>query len=436
MLTSSKEGFNQGNNNERPIQLLPPEGLYQVGDSFVDPARTLTISVEELLNERPARYRVRVQWGFLPSEDPDGQFDLRIEPWGGPAWESPDIWVNSPKNDDTSTTPTTLIYEDHASGDETMPVGRGDRPWVTHRNTIFAKVRNEGVQEATDVKVSFYVNTPPGVGDDGEWALFDVVNVPLIPADDSVIVASKDWVPAVGEHTCLRVIISPQNGEVTFENNEAQENIFDFDTAAASPYEPVEFDVNLRNPYTIPVSADLRVRGLPEEWFVALDKASVHLRPGEVVPLHIVIWTDRLPEWLGQDRKLPRSVNIKIEAWADVLWEYWFPIGGVQARCHAVRKVDLDAGVTLVQAKRGGWNIVVAGGVFPSVNEPIPMAIHVTDPDGTLHTEPFKTNAAGDISYTTNTAFTKPGEHKVRLQVLGGSLAAETEGPGMSVIVP
>ena len=56
--------------------------------------------------------------------------------------------------------------------------------------------------------------------------------------------------------------------------------------------------------------------------------------------------------------------------------------------------------------------------------------------DGNLHTEPFMTDAAGNISYLTKTTFAKSGEHKVQLFVLGGSLAAETDGPMMSVFVP
>lgn len=437
LITKETEGFNQGNNNERPIQLLPPEGLYQVGDGFSDPARTINISVEDRPADRPAQYQVRVQWGVLPSEDPDGQFDLRITPWGGPPWESVDIWVNSPKNDDTSTTPDTVLYEYHEPGDETTPTGRGDRPWVGHANTIFARIHNQGVQDIDDVDVTFYVNTPPGVGDDGNWAPFDTVNVPLVPAGDEVIVQSKSWSPAVGEHTCLRVIVEHKNGEVTFDNNEAQENIFDFDTGASSPYTAIEFDVNVRNPYTIPVSVDMRVRGVPEDWFVALDKATLLLRPGMVEPVHVLIWTDRVPEWqsIFQEHPTPNPANIKIEAWADVLWDYWFPIGGVQVICHAVRLVGIDAGVTTVQA-RGGTAFAVSGGVFPSVNEEIPMAIHITDPDGNLHTEPFMTDAAGNINYTTTTVAAKPGEYKVQLFVLGGSLAGEAETGTIPVIVP
>lgn len=437
IVTKDVEGFNQGNNNERPIQLLPPEGLYQIGDDFSDPARTINISVVDRLADRPARYQVRVQWGVVPSEDPDGQFDLRIEPWGGPGWETVDIWVNSPKNDDTSTVPDTILYEFHEEGDETKPVMNGDRPWVEHANTIFARVRNQGVQDINDVDVTFYVNTPPGIGDDGNWTPFDTVNVASVPAGGNVVVESKDWFPAVGEHTCLRVIIEHKNGEVTFENNEAQENIFDFDTAASSPYEPIEFDVNVRNPYTIPVSADMRVRGVPQDWFVALDKATLLLRPGQVEPVHVLIWTDRVPEWLGvfQEHPTPNPANIKIEAWADVLWDYWFPIGGVQVIAHAVRQVGIDAGVTLDQ-RPDGTAFATSGGVFPNVNEPIPMAIHILDPDGILHTEPFKTDAGGSFNYVTSTVAQKPGEYKVQIHVLPGSLAAETEGPTVPIVVP
>jgi hypothetical protein len=127
--------------------------------------------------------------------------------------------------------------------------------------------------------------------------------------------------------------------------------------------------------------------------------------------------------------------NIKLEGWADVLWDYWFPIGGLQARVHAVRDVGIDAGFTLAQV-RESWAIAVSGGVFPSVNEEIPMAIHVTDPGGVLHTETFKTSTTGAIAYQTKTLFTQSGEYKVQLFVLGGSLAAETDGIPGSVIVP
>lgn len=437
LITQDTEAFDQGNDNARPIQLVPPEGLYQVGDAFSDPIRKLTISVEARLQDRPAVYRVRVQWGVVPSSNPDGQFDLRIEPWGAPPWETVDIWVNSPKNDDTTTSPDTILYEDHEQGDETKPVGAGDRPWVKHGNTIFARVRNEGVQSVNDVDVSFYVNSPPGIGDNGNWALFDTVHVNSIAAGGEAIVkSSKKWYPAVDEHTCLRVIIHDKNGEVTFENNEAQENIFNFDTEAASPYDAIELDMMVRNPFTIPIAADIRTRGVPEDWFVALDKASIFLEPLGTHPLHVVIWTDRLAEWEGGgagERRSPNIANIKVEVWTEVPFDYSHPIGGAQVTAHAVRRVEI--GVEVSSPGRGE-PFVLTGGVSPSVGQEIPMTVHIEAPSGALRTEPFKTAQNGGFNYVTTVKAEVPGAYIIRVFVLGGSLAAQRESAPITVLVP
>jgi M6 family metalloprotease-like protein len=432
IITKEVVKFNQSNNNERKITLIPPEGLYQVGDSFVDPARTLTISVESKLQNRPAIYRIRVQWGVLPSPDPNGQFDLRIEPWHPPPWESVDIWVNSPKNDDTSMGKT--IYEFHEVGDDTKPVGQGDRPWVKHPNKIYARIHNDGQQDATNVNVIFYVNTPPGIGDDGSWGPFDSVNVPIILKNSSVVVQSNnDWVPSVDRHTCLRVFIQPQQGEVTFDNNEAQENINHFDTKSGSPYSAIEFDVTVRNPYTVPATFDLRARGVPNNWFVALDKDSVYLPVKGNQAVHVAIWTDRTPEWEGgNNEKSPNIADIKIEAWGTLPWDYTFPIGGFEAVCHAVRDVEIQIQQAFVEAKAVG----VIGVVTPSVGQEIQMVMHVTDPVGDVHTEPFKSTITGSFNHTATGEFEMPGEYRIQVFTLGGSLASEQESAVMTVIRP
>ncbi len=180
----SVENNNQSNNNERPVSLLQPPRMLQVGDSFSDPARTIRISVTNKLADRPAKYQVRVEWGHLPAADPNGQFDLRITPWSPPPWESPDIWANSPKNDQTM--PPKIIYKNHEPGDDTKPIGNGDPPWVGHDNTLFARITNQGmVPTPESVKVTFYVNTPPGVGDNGTWAPFDTVDAGILAAGET-----------------------------------------------------------------------------------------------------------------------------------------------------------------------------------------------------------------------------------------------------------
>jgi hypothetical protein len=258
------------------------------------------------------------------------------------------------------------------------------------------------------------------------------VNIPAIAAGDEVVVASRPWRPAVGEHTCLRVIVESKNGEVTFDNNEAQENVFAFDTAASSPYAPIEFDVHVRTPYTIPVSVDLRARGIPEGWFVALDKATLLLRPGEVRPVHVLIWTDRAAEWeQGNEKRSPRVAAIKIEAWADVLWDYWYPIGGAEAICHAVRRVDIKPGRVFFDNR-----FFISGSVAPPVGQAVPMAVHVLDPQGETHTERFTTSPAGQFAYSLTTSPEKSGVYEFQLFVLGGSLAGEAESEKFTIVVP
>ena len=196
--------------------------MLQVGDIVEDPARTLRLTVTEKSAARPARYKVKVEWGTLPAANPRGQFDLRISPWEPPPWESKDIWVNSPLNDETG--PTRIIYTHHETGDVTKPIGNGDPPWLRHDNTLYARISNQGMVATPEpVRVSFYVNSPPGIGDDGTWAPFDTVNVGVLNAGQTVeVAANRKWRPRVGEHTCVKVQIHRMNGEVTFGNNQAQ----------------------------------------------------------------------------------------------------------------------------------------------------------------------------------------------------------------------
>lgn len=419
------ENSNQSNNKERPVNLLPPQRMLQVGDAFADPLRTIRISVTGKTQDRPAKYTIRVEWGHLPSPDPDGQFDLRITPWSPPPWETEAIWVNSIKNDETS--PPRIIYKNHVDGDETLPIGNGDPPWVGHDNTIFAEIRNEGIIETpAPVLVTFYVNTPPGIGDDGTWAPFDVVDAGIMTAGEvRVIQAARKWRPAVGEHTCVKVEIHPMTGEVTFDNNSAQENFSEFETGAASPYMPVEFDFIARNPYTVPIVMDLQARQVPKDWFVALEHGSVWLAPHGDKMVHTVIWTDRTAEW-EQDslRRAPRKSLINIEGWSDRWSDKVFAIGGVTAFVQAVRVVDFRIGVASQDTV--GQPFVVSGNVLPSTGA-VPIAVHIIDPDGKRHIERTSTNSSGVLNYETRYRALVPGKYFVQAFLLSGSLSAETD---------
>ncbi|NQX76189.1 IPT/TIG domain-containing protein, partial [Gilvibacter sp.] len=375
LVSRATEDTNQNNNSDRQVELLFPQRILQVGDVVNDPARTIRISVDSKLSDRPLKYRIRVEWGTLPAPNPDGQFDLRINPWNPPPWESVDIWANSPKNDETS--PAKIIYKNHETGDETKPIGNGDSPWVDNPNDLYARIRNNGtVPTPEDVKVTFYVNTPPGVGDDGNWAPFDEVNLGILPADfDTIVKANRKWVPRVGEHTCVKVQIQPMTGEITFNNNMAQENFVEFEAASGSPFRPVEFEVDVRNPYDRNVIMDMKARDVPRFWNVALEHGSIFLKANEVRRMKVVVWTDMDESAVfagsndDQDRKYQRKPMISIEGWVGDIPHYFFPVGGMTAFVQAVVPSEISVKPFYEQP-----NIMGRGSVSPK-RAGVPVAV-------------------------------------------------------------
>lgn len=441
IITKAVESNNQTNNLEPTITLVAPAATpnprtLAVGEAFTDPARTIRISVDSQTNNRPATYRVRVKWGHVPSADPNGQFDLRINPWVPPPWETVDIWANSPKNDTTA--PPRTVYKNHEPGDDTKPIGNGDPPWVAHDNTLFARITNQGIAPTPeDVRVTFYVITPPGVGDNGTWAPFDTVVVPAFaPGETRIVETTRRWRPAVGEHTCVKVVIEPINGEVTFDNNEAQENFSEFESAASSPYRVVEFDVQARNPYDHSIVMDMQARNVPEGWFVALNQGAVWLPPKGAKQVHAVIWTDRTPEWefnVRERKQGPRKAMIDIEGWATRTWDRFTPLGGVTVFVQGVRESKLAIDTRQREARRGSA-LTVVGHLSPAIAS-APIALHLLDPDGKTIVESTATDAGGQFAHTFQVPLGLPGSYTLIGYVLMGSDAAETESPPIKIEV-
>jgi len=334
------------------------------------------------------------------------------------------------------TAPPKIIYKNHEPGDETKPIGNGDPPWVGHDNTLFALITNQGmVATPQSVKVTFYVNTPPGIGDNGTWAPFDTVDVGVLnPGETKTVMASRPWSPTVGEHTCVKVFIEPQTGEVTFDNNQAQENFGEFETAASSPYQAVELDFLARNPYDVPGVMDILARNVPADWFVALNHGSVWLPPKGEKKVHAVIWTDRDAEW-ASDRKTksPRKPLIELEGWMDRWFDQNFAIGGVTAFMQAVRKVALNIEVRQKEGKRDE-PIWVTGQVMPPVGV-VPVAIHVTNPVGKVFQQRLQTDNAGAFTVQLKASTSLAGTYKIQAFVLGGTLAAEAESPTRTLTI-
>ncbi len=262
---------NAENQQSRIITLLHDATVLHQGQSAIDPARDLTITVlDDDVVVRPQVCRVRVAWAQGIVDDPNGAFDLSITPWDS-SCTTPDIWVDR--------IPTQGVF-DRPLDAQGRPEGNGDKPKPGKVNKFIARVSNSGTVAATDVKVTFYSVYPPGVGDNGAWSPLITRTIGTIAMNGHFDVTA-DWIPVVGKHTCLKVFVSPQLGEITGGDNSAQENVFDFEAPAFSPPQPLVLPVAVRNPRDEDVVAQMSLTHVPQGYFVQFPHAWLHLKPHE-----------------------------------------------------------------------------------------------------------------------------------------------------------
>ena len=426
-VTRATQGTSISNTYERPVMLV---GVLDVGQQVVDAARGLSVHVDELLQNRPAVYRVRVKWNqFIPG-DPNGKFDLTITPWNTDEWDTPDIWIDSLRNNSGATP----IYTQFADGDNTRPRLNGDRPWVKHDNTIMARIRNTGPQAATDVFVSIYTTTPPGIGDNGNWALLETVPLSTVPGRGEVIVPVR-WQPDADAHTCIKVAIYPQVGEIETNNNSTQENVFSFDSPGASSHDPVLIDAMVRSPFTIWKRVDAVVRGLPYGWHAVIDHSWVWTGPKGERAVKAVVWTDFnapysfTPGALLRHEHIVAEAKARIEGWT-TFDDRYLPIGGILADIKATRKVRFNWEVA--GTPRGA---ITGHGCLQPPLVGVPITVEVIDRLGARMLVYAVTNAQGCIDLNAELGLV-PGAYQVQAFITAGAQAAETETLPTIVQVP
>ena len=381
------------NNNQqtRFITLAHGPTVLRSGGTAVDPLRDLTIRVvDDAVQAWPLICKVAVEWAQNVPNDPAGKFDLRIENWDD-HYQTPDVWVDRKQDG---------LY-DQPKDAEGRPLGSGDKPLVLAKNDLWCRVHNDGSDAASDVQLTFYSTTPPGVGDNGSWAPMKTVPIAAVPAG-GFFDASTIWVPQVGEHTCLQVVASHQLGEVTGGNNLAQENVTEFDLSGSSPAHPLTMPIAVRNP--------------------SPERQRIHLRPdvtgrtrGYVVQIpHQWVWVDGLgerridvvvaaPESIGRYVEAP-PVDVRISGFLERRYdepsedgtapaEFRSPIGGITARCKAKPgcRIRLEAAVARRRLRYGG--VVSPGG------SGIPVLIVLAGgPEGDVVADEVQTGAGGGFS--------------------------------------
>jgi hypothetical protein len=396
IMTRVIAGEMHNNQQTRFITLLHDDRVQVTGDLVEDPARALRITVlNDSVQARPLVCRVRVEWAQTLVDDPNGAFDLRVEPWDT-SWQSPDIWVDREP----------IGSFDNPSDTEGRPAGNGDKPWVNHINQLTSRVHVSGAMGASNVKMTFYAVTPPGVGDNGNWAPIGTKTIASI-AQNSFVDSSCNWVPVVGQHTCLRVYASAQFGEISGGNNGAQENVFEFQAAANSPADPVFIRTAIRNPLDEPRAIQLSLRGLPRGWSAQIPHAWLWLGGKAERHIDIMVWpTTDLEEYGLGDIKEGRCAGtapVRLAGYVERNYlenqelpqtppgSRLFPIGGTLNRVNVRRRATIH----LEEKEHRKDRILVAGRVAP-VAAKQRILVDALYPDGkTRRSVEVMTDAAG-----------------------------------------
>lgn len=243
------------------------------------------------------------------------QPDVMLDPWTSPpgkTWETTDIWVDSPVNGFG-----TFRYGQWNDLDGNVaPRGNGDDPAVGMVNRLYARVRNRGTVDATNVKVNFEITDPPGLGIAGAngWANLgsvDKVGFPGLAAipPGGYVDVYLEWTPnialtpeqiAAGTfyfHTCVRVKLDPVAGETILGNQDGdreQENIDYFQAIPPSEGASVlDRVITLRNPdlvnpkwFSISYETDI-----PDGWILEVNegRTGVEVPPGDTVKIPVFI---------------------------------------------------------------------------------------------------------------------------------------------------
>lgn len=403
VVTKVISGVLNVNQQTRLITLLhEQERILVTGESAEDPLRTIRVTVvDDSIQTRPRTCRVRVEWAQEIADTPGADFDLRIEPWG-PGWETEDVWIDR------------IPYGNYDFTDSSNnPTGNGDEPRPMEINRFYARIHNDGMATANNVKVTHYVITPPGVGDNGNWAPLATHTIASIPPNNAHE-GYVNWVPTVGEHTCLKVAIHQQLGEAQGSNNQAQENVFNFQPAASSMAEPVQLTVAVRNPLDEHALVFVSLENVPVGYFVYFPHRWVWLEAKGEKKLDLLVIPLFNPEQPGttglaaehaKDLRYKVAPRAAIRLYGRVPHVYrkeleitgvpasWLsPIGGVLARVEPKRRGEVKLDPNIETTEEG--ICIVRGCLKPKIRCQA-LRVDMIRPDGSIASVITDTDESG-----------------------------------------
>ncbi|MBI2884127.1 MAG: hypothetical protein HYY11_09550 [Candidatus Methylomirabilis oxyfera] len=223
----------------------------------------------------------------------------------------------------------------------------------------------------------------------------------------------------MGEHTCLKVAISPQLGEVTTGNNSAQENVFTFQPAAGSVPEPVVMTVAVRNPLEERSLVMISLQGVPYGYYVYfphrwlwLDGLAERKLDLLIIPLIDIREMKQRKADVRLFGRVPRVYSETVDM-TGYPASWMAPIGGILANVTPKHRSEIKLDDKVRPEKEN--HVRVAGRVAPNIKDQ-QLRLDMTRPDGSLVAVPSKTDENGRFTavFDLTPKSKKPGIRRIK----------------------
>lgn len=246
------------------------------GDSMEIPGTGIVIEVD---SEMPDSEGFNILVDYIP---PPEDYDVHIRV-GDPHWHSPDIWVDNQRDGGYAS-------YDSVNHLSSGPVDEPPLPGVENR--IFARVHNAGPAPAFNVEVRFEMSEPyHTVGGEGSFDERAIRFIPEVPPGEYRDVFFV-WEPDSDQdpHNCVRVVIRRLINDIDENNNEAQQNLNIEVSASSSPFDPVDFNFQIRNENEEETQlVYFRDEGVPDTWSKSFPTPKRLLAPLETFVGNLIV---------------------------------------------------------------------------------------------------------------------------------------------------
>ncbi|MBT9556112.1 MAG: hypothetical protein IV100_08795 [Myxococcales bacterium] len=321
-------------NGEGPLRA--ESGVLTPGESVVVNGTGITVAVLPRA-EGMVWAATRVQYTVEPVSS--GGVDLYFEE-GRHTWLSPDVWFDNQRDGGGYGAP---------DSDLELRSQTHEAPIAGEQNRVYARVRNRGPSDATQVVVNFSLSSPQfALGGVGDYVHKATATLPLVRAG-SFADAYFTWTPTSSDDALasVRVVASAAGGvEDQPHDNTAHralrvgltEHEGEY-TSASLPFRITNAD--LENGRTV----FFRVDGLPDDWAAVLPEATIRIGEGE---RHEGLFSVTPPAGLPDGRDL----DIHLSAWTprgDTL----VPLGGATLRVGLRRRTDATVTASVVPCDSG-----------------------------------------------------------------------------------